>query len=166
MHGVTRLYDAARFFDAMASFPSGVTIVTTADENGRWWGFTATSFCSVSKDPPLVLVCLAQTAECFPAFKRAENWRIHILSSAHAPLALRFATRGADKFGSGVFRADDRGIPVLDRACVTLSCSVHDRHDGGDHMILVGQVESVDIDNEQTPTTYYRRAFVDFAADQ
>ncbi len=64
------LPDRARTFrDAMATFamvtfPSGVTRVTTSDAESRWWGFTATSFCSVSMQPPLVLDCLAETAEC------------------------------------------------------------------------------------------------------
>jgi len=58
--------DQAAFRDAMARFPSGVTIVTTYDETGRPCGFTASSFCSVSADPPLVLVCLARSARSFP----------------------------------------------------------------------------------------------------
>ena len=56
------------FREAMASFPSGTTIVTTSDSGGGWWGFTASSFCSVSLDPPLVLTCLATGAQCFGAF--------------------------------------------------------------------------------------------------
>ena len=60
---------AHRFRDTMAAFPSGVTIMTIADRAGRPWGFTASSFCSLSLDPPLVLVCLAKTAMCHPAFQ-------------------------------------------------------------------------------------------------
>lgn len=96
------------FKQAMASFPSGVTIVTTVDGDGKWWGFTATSFCSVSMDPPLVLVCLARGAECHPVFEAAEHFVIHVIHSEHTDLALRFATRGADKFGDGSFAVNDR----------------------------------------------------------
>ena len=146
------------FRDAMASFPSGVTIVTTADPSGRWWGFTATSFCSVSMEPPLVLVCLATTAECAQVFHRATRWLVHVIHPDHAQLALRFATRGADKFADAGFVADDNGLPVLDVASVILECSLHDRHPGGDHTILVGQVQTVRIGPE-TPAVYFRRAF-------
>ena len=90
--------DRDNFREAMASFPSGATIVTTADAAGDWWGFTASSFCSVSMDPPLVLTCLARSAQCFPAFAAADRWNIHVLPHRHADLAVRFATRGADKF--------------------------------------------------------------------
>jgi flavin reductase ActVB len=148
----------ALFKRAMASFPSGVTIVTTTAPDGRWWGFTATSFCSVSMDPALVLVCLADTAECHPVFAEAERWIVHIVHPDHADLAVRFATRGADKFADGGFRADERGLPVLDQACVVLDCVPYARYDGGDHTILVGQVQSTTV-SEEVPALYFRRSF-------
>jgi flavin reductase ActVB len=143
----------------MASFPSGVTIVTTADASGRWWGFTATSFCSVSMDPPLVLVCLARNAECYPAFAAADSWAIHVIHHEHTELATRFATRGADKFAGASFFGAESGVPVLDGAAVTLHCSLHARHPGGDHDILVGLVERVGMDTVAAPALYFRRAF-------
>ena len=151
--------DPARLFrDAMASFPSGVTIVTTADADGRWWGFTATSFCSVSMDPPLVLVCLADTAECHPVFARAQHWNVHVIHRDHTELALRFATRGADKFADAGFVPDRRGLPMLPRACVTLDCSAYATHPAGDHTILLGRVEATSI-GEDVPAVYFRRGF-------
>jgi flavin reductase ActVB len=151
--------DQAQLFrDAMASFPSGVTIVTTVDDAGRWWGFTATSFCSVSMYPPLVLVCLATGAECHPVFAAAQRWIVHVIHPEHADLAIRFATRGADKFNDAGFIADERGLPVLPRACVTLDCTVHGRHPGGDHTILLGRVENTRL-GEDLPAVYFRRGF-------
>lgn len=147
------------FRDAVASFPSGVTIVTTADVDGRWWGFTATSFCSVSMDPPLVLTCLAASAECYQVFEAADSWAVHVIRTDHASLAMRFATRGADKFGDGSFRLDGNGLPVLDRASATLRCSSFAKYPGGDHLILVGRVEQASSDNTELPTVYFRRKF-------
>jgi flavin reductase ActVB len=159
--------DRQLFLDALASFPSGVTIVTTVDENDRWWGFTATSFCSVSVTPPLVLVCLARTAECHAAFKTAKAWMIHVIQPSHADLATLFATRGADKFASHRFRAGEDRLPVLDEVAVRLHCSTHTQYPGGDHTILVGQVESAWVDDVQAPALYYRRGFHQFpAADE
>lgn len=149
---------AARFREAMASFPSGVTVVTTTDWQGRRWGFTATSFCSLSLDPPLVLVCLAKDAQCHPAFAEAESWVVHVLGAEHSDLALRFATKGADKFSAAVFHESSRGHPVLADAGTVLECDTFDRHDGGDHTILVGRVHEVRL-NHMTPTVYFRRGF-------
>jgi flavin reductase ActVB len=147
-----------RFRDAMASFPSGVTIVTTADDDGAWRGFTATSFCSVSADPPLVLVCLAKSAQSYPTFMRVTKWIVNMVASEHAELAQRFATRGAEKFIEGHFTANADGLPVLDRALVVLECEVYARYDGGDHTILVGRVVESRV-SEDVPAVYYQRAY-------
>lgn len=146
------------FKEAMARFPSGVTIVTTVDDQGRWCGFTATSFCSVSADPPLVLVCLASTAECHPVFEQAERWNIHIVPSGHTDLAMRFASRGVDKFADAGFVKDEHGLPFLDQAAVVLNCSRHAIYDGGDHSILMGEVTRTSF-AEGSPALYYQRAF-------
>jgi flavin reductase ActVB len=159
MDHTTEAAERVRLFrEAMASFPSGVTIVTTADADGRWWGFTATSFCSVSLDPPLVLVCLSENAECAPAFRSVPRWIVHVIHPEHAELALRFATRGADKFADAGFVADENGLPVLSSAFVTLDCAEYARHPGGDHMILLGQVEGVRL-GADLPAVYFRRGF-------
>jgi flavin reductase ActVB len=152
------LDEPARFREAMAAFPSGVTIVTTADAQGRWFGFTATSFCSVSMDPPLVLVCLAKGAECHPVFLESDRWVIHVLHPEHADLALRFATRGADKFADGNFVSTASGLPVLTGSSVVLECDAYSRQDAGDHTILVGHVRLVHL-GDVRPAVYFRRDF-------
>ncbi len=149
---------SSAFREAMASFPSGATIVTTSDSAGRWWGFTASSFCSVSMDPPLVLTCLASTAECFPAFAAAARWNIHVLQHRHADLAMRFATRGVAKFDGAGFRPDADGLPFLADVSISLRCSAYSKVDGGDHLVLIGRVEEVGL-GEEMPFVYFRRAF-------
>jgi flavin reductase ActVB len=157
MHTVTAL-DEQTFRDAMASFPSGVTVVTTVDRTGTWRGFTATSFCSVSADPPLVLVCLATDAECHQAFSEAEHWAVHVIGADQTDTALRFATRGADKFaGSGV-TTGEHGLPLLEGGCVRMVCSAHASYTAGDHTILVGRVEDIRL-REEPPAVYLRRSF-------
>ncbi len=146
------------FAEAMASFPSGVTVVTTADAAGGWHGFTATSFCSVSMDPPLVSVCLARTARCHEVFATASRWAVHVLRQEDAALALKFATRGADKFAGGRFTPGRDGLPVLDASVARLTCSAHAVHPAGDHTILVGHVDDV-VASVAESAIYYRREF-------
>ncbi|MFJ8816614.1 flavin reductase family protein [Amycolatopsis thermoflava] len=147
---------AAALREAMALFPSGVTIMTTVDESGRDWGFAASSFCSLSLDPPLVLVCLAKTAQCYEAFQRGDHWAIQIANSGHRDLVTKFSTRGADKFGGGEFGRNEHGVPVLPDAPIVLHCRAYKRHDGGDHAILVAQVDRVDV-RDAAPVLYFRR---------
>ncbi|WP_424187321.1 flavin reductase family protein [Actinokineospora sp. G85] len=146
------------FTSAMAAVAAPVTVVTTMDPQGRRRGFTASSFCSLSLDPPLVLVCLAKSSSSHPAFAAADHFIVNVLADRHADLALRFAVPGADKFAGGEMVPCERGLPGLSDAAVRLSCAVHAFLDGGDHTILVGQVEGVDR-TETTPLLYHKRTF-------
>jgi flavin reductase ActVB len=92
-------------------------------------------------------------------FTAARRWVVHVVHPEHADLAVRFATRGADKFAAGGFADNEHGIPVLERACVTLDCSAHAMHPGGDHTILVGRVDRTRIDQAELPAIYFRRGF-------
>lgn len=148
----------AHFREVMASFPAGVTITTTVAADGRWWGFTASAFCSLSADPPLVLVCVAKSAECYPAFMTVDQIAIHVLQPDYEQLAKTFATRGADKFTGAGFDLSARGLPVMADAAAVLECSVFARYDGGDHTIIVGRVEDA-ILGLHDPVVYFRRDF-------
>lgn len=151
--------EPAHFREAVAHFASGVTLVTTVDETGRWWGFTASSFCSVSLAPPLVLVLLADTAESYPAFRGAHRFAVSILAREHEATARRFATRGADKFAGEIFRvAAPSQPPVLSSALATLECEVHVRQSLGDHLLLVGRVVDADA-TDGDPLIHYGRSF-------
>jgi flavin reductase ActVB len=145
------------FMDAMSSFPSGVTIVTTTDTDGTSWGFTASAFCSLSANPPLVLVCLAKSAQCYDAFTRTGGWMIHVIHNAHRELAIRFATRGADKFVGGDFSVET-GLPTLEQSAAIVRCSRYAMYDGGDHSILVGRAEEA-MRGDQSPVVYFNRTF-------
>lgn len=145
------------FRDAMSRFPSGVTVVTTSDSAGCDWGFTASAFCSLSLTPPLVLVCLANSADSHGAFLGADQWVVNILAEHHADLAMRFATKGVDKFSGGEFAQNEAGLPVLRDAAVSLVCEAYDRHPAGDHTILVGEVVGVGLSDRESLVHYARR---------
>ncbi|MFJ4683209.1 flavin reductase family protein [Streptomyces sp. NPDC091377] len=146
------------FRAAMARFPSGVVVVTTRCPDGTPRGFTASSFCSVSLTPPMVLVCLANSAESAASFARCRHFAVSVLSPLHGPLAMRFATRGADKFSGGGLGLSPDGLPTVDRALSELDCAIHARHPAGDHMVLIGRVTGVRL-GEGSPMVYYDRSF-------
>jgi flavin reductase ActVB len=150
---------ASDYREAIARFPSGVTIVTTADRAGRWWGFTASSFNPLSIDPPLILVCLSHDARCHPVFTSMPEFRVNVLGSEHEPLAVRFATKDADKFAGHDFRADPDGLPVLDGALVSLRCRTIELPRAGDHTILIASVEDVELRSHGTPAVHACRRY-------
>jgi flavin reductase ActVB len=151
--------EPAVFRDAMARFPSGVVIATARDETGEAHGFTASSFCSVSADPPLVLVCLARSANCHPVFSRCRSFAISILAADQVHHAVRFATKGARKFTDLDFTTTANGQPALSGALATLDCVVAGRHPAGDHTIIVGHTEQITLGDHEPPAVYYSRSF-------
>jgi flavin reductase ActVB len=150
--------DLDSFKAALAEFPSGVTIVSTVDTTGKPRGFTASSFCSLSMSPPLVLVCLAENAECADAFTVGRSFAIALLHSRHEPLARIFATRGVDKFASDAFEIDGEASPKLRDGVFVVDCVLASRYPAGDHSILVGAVREVTLQSG-VPLLYHRRAF-------
>ncbi|MGH3566950.1 MAG: flavin reductase family protein [Pseudonocardia sp.] len=151
--------DSTAFRDAMARFPSGVTIVTTHDDSGTPHGFTASSFCSVSAEPPLVLVCLARSANSYPVFVRSNRFAISILQADHVEVARRFASKNTEKFACGEFARTASGATVLETASAVVECSVYRRYEAGDHMIMVGAVEHVSLTDVRAPVVYFDREF-------
>ena len=142
-----------------ARFAAGVTVVTTRTADGVAAGFTATAFTSVSMEPPLVLVCLSIGADCHPAFSVASALAISVLGASQADVAMKFATRGADKFaGVAVTDGERTGIPLVDGAVAHLECSMWNRVLAGDHTILIGEVLR-GVTAEGEPLLYAGRAF-------
>ena len=126
--------------DALGLFATGVTVVTARDEAGEPVGMTASSFNSVSLDPPLVLWSVGNAALSAPAFKAARRFAIHVLSSRQSALSNRFARSGSDKFGGLEWSEDGDGVPLLPGVAARFDCVTHALHEGGDHTIVVGRV--------------------------
>ncbi|GAB4999358.1 hypothetical protein MAHJHV63_08280 [Mycobacterium avium subsp. hominissuis] len=150
------------FREAMSRFPSGVTLVTTVDADGDPLGFTATAFAGVSVKPPLVLTCLDRTADCHSAFFAARAFAVNILGSQHRALALKFATKGADKFAGAPFTDTALGSPGLIDSVATVDCETEQLVEAGDHIVLFGRVRDIRL-GEARPVVYADRTFHDVA---
>lgn len=137
------------FRQALGTFVTGVTVVTTRDSAGRPVGLTANSFNSVSLDPPLILWSLALNSLNLPAFREAQYWAVHILTSGQQDLSQRFASKGTDKFAGLAFDDGPAGTPLIDGCAARFVCRGAFEHEGGDHAIFVGEV----IDLQVAPAT-------------
>jgi flavin reductase (DIM6/NTAB) family NADH-FMN oxidoreductase RutF len=152
------------FRRALGHFASGVTVVTTMDDEARPTGLTASAVSSVSLDPPLVLVCVSQHAHCYPCFGEGRRFAVNILASDQEPVARRFASSsltGAQKFEGVGYEQSALGLPILKDALAEFECTVVHCYPGGDHTIFVGRVEAVDTRGElgREPLLYYRGRF-------
>lgn len=143
--------------DALGCFATGVTIITTLDGAGEPIGLTANSFTSISLDPPLVLFSLAKTSGNLETFRNAGKFAVNVLHIGQQPLSNRFASRNPDRF-EGIDWAvrSDGGSPVLGGALATFDCTTYAVHEGGDHLMFVGEVHHAWFEPHRDPLLYFR----------
>jgi flavin reductase (DIM6/NTAB) family NADH-FMN oxidoreductase RutF len=132
--------DKAEFCRACAKFPTGVTILTVRDSEGGARGMTASSFTSVSLDPPLVLVCVDHKASVMAHLRRSRHVGINVLSEEQQELSTRFARRGEDRFENLEWAASDHGVPIISGVLASFECEIDRMVDAGDHAIVIAEV--------------------------
>lgn len=148
--------DARTLRDAMGCFATGITIVTALGDAGNPVGLTANSFTSLSLDPPLLLVCIANGAGSAPVLRSAEYFAVNLLQIGQQPTSNRFASKAEDRFAATPWHAGEGGVPVLDGSLGSFECRTHAVHEGGDHFILVGEVLRAEFDPRRDPLLYFR----------
>jgi flavin reductase (DIM6/NTAB) family NADH-FMN oxidoreductase RutF len=149
------------FFEVMASFPSGVAIVTSTHHDGSPCGLTTTAVSSVSAHPPTVLVCVDLGSRTLAALRGRRSFVINFMGEGSSQLCLLFASKADNKFADVSWRPTDSGLPLLhEDALAWAECTtVHDL-EVGDHVILVARVEEGGVAPElASPLMYYRRSW-------
>ncbi|HEX6247601.1 MAG TPA: flavin reductase [Nocardioidaceae bacterium] len=137
-------FDVRDLRRAFGQYATGVTVVTTRDEEGRPWGMTANSFTSVSLNPPLVLWAAAKSSPSLPAFAGSQRFAVNVLASDQHHLSRQFATSGAEKFDGVDLAGDLAGMPLLDGVVAHFVCRRTETVEAGDHVVFLGEVESYD----------------------
>jgi flavin reductase (DIM6/NTAB) family NADH-FMN oxidoreductase RutF len=136
--------DVSAFRKAMGSFPTGVTVVTVASDDGTMHGMTVSSFSSVSLDPMLVLVCLNETSRGLGLIERTGAFVVNVLSAGQQEISRWFADRhrpaSARMFDGVPFEPGVTGCPVLVDATASFDCRLRQSHRAGDHLIVLGEV--------------------------
>jgi flavin reductase (DIM6/NTAB) family NADH-FMN oxidoreductase RutF len=152
-------FSSQEFRAALGMFATGVTIVTARAPNGDLVGLTANSFNSVSLTPPLVLWSLSNSASSMPAMSTGSHYAINILGADQQDLALRFASKGLDRFDDVDFTDGIAGAPLLKGAIATFECFNRSRYNEGDHVIFVGEVERCMHQPGASPLLYHGGKF-------
>jgi flavin reductase (DIM6/NTAB) family NADH-FMN oxidoreductase RutF len=148
--------DADLFRALLRRHAAAVVVITAPGEPPA--GFTATSFTSVSLDPPLVSFCLAKSASAWPAVEAADTIAVHVLTQAQEHVARTFSTRNIDRFAvHGAWQPGPGGVPLLDGVLARLVCRVVQRVQAGDHTIVLATPEAGEdhADSEIAPLVYH-----------
>ena len=141
--------------NAFGSFLTGVTVITTLDKNGSPRGFTANSFTSVSLDPPMLLICLAKSANSFSAFKECDHFSVNVLGEGQREISGLFASKLKDKFKIAEWYSGFADIPLISGAIASFVCIRENLVEAGDHIVLIGQVKDY-TSNSGAPLGYFK----------
>ncbi|WP_206338600.1 p-hydroxyphenylacetate 3-hydroxylase reductase component [Antarcticimicrobium sediminis] len=150
--------DPKAFRRALGNFATGVTIITACAPDGTKVGVTASSFNSLSMDPPLILWSSMKTARSCAVFEAATHFAVNILASDQMEMSNHFARQQEDKF-AGVAHEDGLGgAPIFPNCAGRFQCEAYDRLDGGDHWIFVGRVIAFD-DFGRSPLCFHQGSY-------
>src|SRR5438105_8302459 len=146
------------FRSAMSRFASGVTVVTAKTESNQPSGLTVSSFASLSLEPPLVLICIDKRASIHDLLVEGRYFAVNVLAEDQEILSRRFASRDADRFSGTGYTEGVTGVPLLNDVLVAVECRIVQTYPGGDHTIIVGEVERATV-SDSKPLAYFRGGY-------
>lgn len=166
MPSTAKSFDPTRFREVIGHFTTGVAVITTRHED-RDHGMTASAVCSVSLEPPTLLVCANLRAPTQAAILAAGAFAVNILGEGDDAIAERFARPRSDKFDGLAYRPGSLGLPLLEQALARIECEVTDSVVGGTHRVFLGAVRDAHVE-AGTPLAYYRGRFgrLELATDE
>jgi 3-hydroxy-9,10-secoandrosta-1,3,5(10)-triene-9,17-dione monooxygenase reductase component len=130
---------------------------------GRPVGMTCQSFSSVSLAPPMVLFCPARTSRAWPLMEEAGFFCVNLLAKDQEELSGRMATKADEKFEGVAWSTSKNGAPVLDGVLGHVDCTVHAVHEAGDHYVVVGRVDALEVGDADAPLVFFRGGYGGFA---
>ena len=152
------------FKELMKRFASGVTLITF-ESGGKYSGLTVSSFCSLSMNPPLILICIDKKIPSHESLKNGTHFGVNICTSEQGKLAWDFANSNVDKnelILSLNHDITENKVPLLNECLASMECKIKETYEGGDHTIFVGQIEDGNFDEESDPLVYYKSGLGDF----
>jgi flavin reductase (DIM6/NTAB) family NADH-FMN oxidoreductase RutF len=158
------MFDAKELRRVMGMFATGVTVLTTRDASGRPYGLTANAVTSLSLDPPLLIICIDKRAETHPHFFDSRCFVVNILSEDQEELSTHFAKSGGEKFGSLPYSINQDGVPVLEGTLAQVECRIVETHEGGDHVIHIGEVRHAEVRGGR-PLVFFQGKYRRLTAD-
>ena len=152
--------DDQGFKDALKLWASGVTVVTSNSEKYGLKGMTATSFSSVSLEPPQILVCINKSADTGEAVLDGKSFAINILNADQQEVSNQFAggTSQEERFANVKWHKGETGSPVFDDALASIECTVIEHVLAGSHWVIIGEVQKATC-NSGTPLLYFDSSY-------
>lgn len=151
-------FDAAKFRQVLGHFPTGVVVVTAADDQGPV-GLAIGSFASVSLDPPLVGFFPGATSSSWPRIEAAGSFAVNVLGEEQEDVCRVFASKGDDKFATIGWKPGRTGAPILNDVTAFIECEIESVMPAGDHAFVLGRVIDLEVVHEGGPLVFYRGGY-------
>jgi flavin reductase (DIM6/NTAB) family NADH-FMN oxidoreductase RutF len=146
------------FRRACALFPTGVAVLTTRASDGTPHGLTVNAFCSLSLDPPLVLVAIDRICSVLETFEKSGHFAINFLSAEQQNLSIRFSELPEGRFTGVSWTPGSEGAPLMEGAIGSVECRTTQVIDAGDHRALIGEVIAATV-GEGEPLVFFRSGY-------
>lgn len=154
--GYDPIMNESDFRDALGCFATGITVITTWDEDGAPVGMTANSFNSVSLDPPLILFSIAKSSERMKTFRECRHFAVNVLKADQQEYSVRFSKPGENGFDELTPARGPHGCPLLPNTLAHFECDNETSYEGGDHVIMIGRVRAIGQAGQGGPLLYFR----------
>jgi 3-hydroxy-9,10-secoandrosta-1,3,5(10)-triene-9,17-dione monooxygenase reductase component len=151
-------FDSAKYRQVLGHFPTGVTVITSLFE-GKPVGLAVGSFSSLSLEPPSVLFCPGKQSSTWPKIQQSGSFCVNILAEDQEDVCRVFASSAPDKFAEIGWKRSGNGSPIIDGVLAYIDCSVHDVVESGDHYIVVGAVQDLEVRHEGGPLVFFRGGY-------
>jgi flavin reductase (DIM6/NTAB) family NADH-FMN oxidoreductase RutF len=151
-------FDSRTLRNAFGCFPSGVTAIC-AMIDGEPEGMAASSFVAVSLDPPLVLVCIQNSSTTWTKLKNAPRIGVSVLGEEHDRACSQLAAKAGDRFERLEWFTTEGGAVLLERAAVSLDCSVVEEISAGDHRLVLLRIEELKFQPAVNPLVFHGSRF-------
>jgi 3-hydroxy-9,10-secoandrosta-1,3,5(10)-triene-9,17-dione monooxygenase reductase component len=148
----------ARFREVLASFATGVTIITALDGE-EMAGMSANSFTAVSLEPPLVAFCAAVTSTTYPRIRRAGRFCVNVLAEDQVEVAKLFSLRGVNRFAEVSWAPAPSGAAILDGVLAWVDCDIVAEYPAGDHHLVIGAVHHLQAAADRAPLLFFRSSY-------
>ena len=151
--------DPRWFRNVLGQYPTGVSVITTTEADGTRAGFVVGTFTSISLNPPLVGFMPDKGSSSWPKIQAAGKFCVNILSEDQEDVSRVFASKADDKFAEIGWRRSGNGSPIIDGVLAYIDCDIAGVLDGGDHDIVVGAVNDLEVRHEGGPLVFFRGGY-------
>ena len=152
-----------KFREVLGHFPTGVVLVTAIGDDGEPIGMIVGTFASVSLDPPMVMYLPTKTSSTFARLRTSSSFCVNVLAADQNALVRSFAGKGENKFEGVSWQRSPSGAPIIDGVVASIDCEVDSIIEAGDHYIVLGSVNELEVHNPVAPLLFFQGGFGRFA---